>query len=99
MYVGPSTITTANTLILNGLISPFGVPATSASQCLVDFFRIPGQPIICGQNTGEHGNYLHTKQHSGLDILKIGHFAIFLTTNACQFHLRFLRSHCDLVVF
>ena len=81
MYVGPSTITTANTLILNGLISPFGVPATSASQCLVDFFRIPGQPIICGQNTGEHGNYLHTKQHSGLDIFKIGHLAIFLTKN------------------
>ena len=49
----------ADTKILNGQIvqpsSNFGVPATSATQCLQDSFRIPGLPLICGENSGEHG--------------------------------------------
>ena len=59
IILGPSANTLADTKILNGQIvqpsSNFGVPATSATQCLQDSFRIPGLPLICGENSGEHG--------------------------------------------
>ena len=60
---GPSTATSTVAKMVGGSISPTGaLKVTTATQCLTDTFTITGvaggsPPVICGTNTGYHGNF------------------------------------------
>jgi hypothetical protein len=63
VITGPSTSTDSVVELLNGNVvaKGAGVAASEATQCLTDTFTVTNQntlPVICGTNTGEHGNYV-----------------------------------------
>ena len=63
VIAGPSTITLSLVFLTGGSVTTAaGAPASSLTQCQTDTFSITGvpggnPPVICGTNTGYHGNY------------------------------------------
>ena len=63
VITGPSTLTASVVKTVGGSIASGGAVAMSlATQCLTDTFTITGvaggsPPVICGTNTGYHGNF------------------------------------------
>jgi hypothetical protein len=62
VIAGPSTSTYSLALTSGGsVVSTAGVAASHANTCLTDTFSISGvagsnPPVICGTNSGYHGN-------------------------------------------
>ena len=64
VIAGPNTVaTTIGTLIFGIPAGIAGREATQETQCNTDTFTITGPagatpPVICGTNTGQHGNLI-----------------------------------------
>ena len=62
VIAGPSTLTASVVNTVGGSVAPGGAVSSSlATQCQTDTFSITGTaggnpPVICGTNTGYHGN-------------------------------------------
>ena len=63
VITGPNTVTDSYNLMLNGdIVLDGGKKVAQTGMCLTDTFAISNQetvPIICGTNTGEHGELSH----------------------------------------
>ena len=64
VIAGPTTLTTTVAKELGGSMgTAAGSPVNLATECLTDTFSMTGPagsvpPIICGTNSGEHGEFL-----------------------------------------
>ena len=70
---GPSTDSTSVVKLLNGIVAAKGDGASTTTQCLTDTFTISNQPngvpVICGDNTGQHGQNYNLLPHHSIMII------------------------------
>lgn len=76
----PSGDSQASAFIINGNSAPSGIgtPVTTSGQCLNAYLLLPDGQRICGQNSGQHCNYISP---SVQNLAKNSPFSVYIDIN------------------